>query len=647
MGSTTKSARKGASQAISAIAAVELPLKEWHEVIPTLAANAQNTNQLFKIATLETLGYICEELEKSALSESEVDTILNAIVPNAMPHIESPEVKLTAMTALYACIPFCEKNFKIEADKNVLLSNIILSCQSPSNELKVKAMQCLLEVVRCFYDYIGGPTLELLGHATFNEIKKRDNEEVGLFAMELWCSICDEEIERIKRNSSTSPCRDYIRTASGVLVPLLLESLENISSEDESEWDMSVAAACCLSLTAEIVKDLIVGPVIEYVSKNLAATKWKTKKAAIMAFASILRGPERTRINVLVSQALPSFLTLLQDEKPQVRETAAWAFTRFAENSSESLISVQIFGPLMTGFVTCLKDIPKVSNQICFAIHSISAALRPSESTRTSTLSTVFKDVLQALWENAFRGDAFGETVNLAHSSFVAFSSVVLNSASDVSLTLEPVFKMLLETFASTVRGTFANPARSIDFQGYLCTALNPVCSKLGAKIDLRTAETMIDLIIESFKQRSSVYDEAIQAFSGLIAAIGKDFLPFMVKFLPYLIYSLKNMEDTILCRVAVGVVGDLSRALEDAVGPFLRELVPLLMNILRNPESDRNLKLITITALGDLAFATPKVFGPYLKDLLEILKSASDLSVQPPQDVFFAFLVIRNNKTV
>ena len=146
----------------------------------------------------------------------------------------------------------------------------------------------------------------------------------------------------------------------------------------------------------------------------------------------------------------------------------------------------------------------------------------------------------------------------------------------------------------------------------------------------------MVDLIIESFKIRKTVYDEGLQALSGLIFGVGKDFAANMEKFFPYLIFSLRNNEDTTLCRVAVGCVGDLSRALEDGMAPYLNEVVPILMNMLRNPDTDRSLKLVSITALGDLAFATHRMFIGYLHDLLEILKSAAALSLQPIQDVLF-----------
>jgi hypothetical protein len=250
-------------------------------------------------------------------------------------------------------------------------------------------------------------------------------------------------------------------------------------------------------------------------------------------------------------------------------------------------------------------------------------------------MSTVFKQVLQALWENAFRADAFADPINLAHSSFAAFTNIVQYSASDTIPSLEPVLHMLIETFSSTIKGTFANQAKKEDYQGYLCSALQPVFGKLAGKIKKEVATNFVDLLIETFKIRRNVYDEGILAMAGLIVCMGKDFIPFMPKLGPYLNFALTNTEDTTLCRVAVGCVGDLSRACEDQTAQFLPQIVPSLMEILKNSETDRSLKLIIITTLGDLALATSKLYEPYIHDTLEMLKSAAGLSLLPPPEVF------------
>ncbi|KJA12888.1 hypothetical protein HYPSUDRAFT_1084624, partial [Hypholoma sublateritium FD-334 SS-4] len=52
-----------ASQAVSAIAAVELPQGQWPELIETLLGFVNNpTNTNLRISTLQTIGFICEAI---------------------------------------------------------------------------------------------------------------------------------------------------------------------------------------------------------------------------------------------------------------------------------------------------------------------------------------------------------------------------------------------------------------------------------------------------------------------------------------------------------------------------------------------------------------------------------------------------------
>jgi len=595
--------------------------------------NAQGEDITFKVAALETLSYICEELEKGVLNEVEVDRILSAVVTS----ITGPnEVKEIAMAALQSVIPFCEKNLKVEAERVLLLGKIIENCKSEVENIKLKAMKCLLEVTKFFYNYIGNDGLDAIGLITIEEIKKKDNEDIGVIAIELWSNICYEEINRLKRNSSTAPCMNYIPRASEILLPLLLEALINTISEPDEDWNVSLASACCISLMAEILKDLIVPPVISFVNRCFSSSDWKLKKAGIRAFVSIIKGPNKAMIDKYIYSVINTFLESLQDKQPQIRESIAWAFSKFTESNCNVLVSQQVFTPVIRAFITSLKDTPKISNHICFALSELANELRPSDNQATSFLSPHFSELLEALWSNAFRGDAFGPSVNLAYSSFVAFSNVILSSPPDTLPALEGVFKMVVNDFNNTLNNTFRIPARSEDFQAYLCTALNPIFLKVGSKMDPKIIEAMVNLLVESFKRRGSVYDEGLQAFCGLISGAGKAFQPFTEKFGPYLVHSLRNINDTALCRVAIGCVGDLARALEQGIAIYLKDLVPLLSEILRNPETEYGLKPIAISALGDLAFFAGKAFEEYLNGFLELLKVASALSLKLDDGVFF-----------
>lgn len=622
---------------MAGIAILELPQNQWHEVIVTLVQNAQGAENTFRVAALETLSYICEELKKGVLNETEVDGILSAVVSSLT---DADEVKEIAMKALQSVIPFCEKNLKVEAERALLLGKIIENCKSEVEDIKLKAMKCLLEVTKYFYNYIGNDGLDVIGIVTIEEIKKKDNNDVGVLAVEVWSTICYEEISRLKKNSPTAPCMNYIPRASQILLPLLLEALTNTNdkADFDTDWDVSLASACCISLMAEILKDSIVPLVTTFVNKCFASGDWKLKKAGILAFVSIIKGPNKAIIDKYISSALSTFLELLQDKEPQIRESIAWAFSKFTESNCNVLVSQQVFIPVMTALITSLKDTANISKHICFAISEVATELKPSDKQTTSLLSPIFSQLLKALWDNALRGDAFDTSVNLAYSSFVAFSSVILHSAVDTLPALEEVFKMLVNSFNSTLNGTFPISTRTDDFQGYFCTALNSIFLKVGSKMDSNVIDTMVNLLIESFKRRGSVYDEGLQAFCGLISGLGKAFKPFTVKFEPYLAHSLKNINDTALCRVAIGCAGDLARALEEEICAYLKDLVPLLFEILRNPETEYGLKPIAISALGDLASSAGKGFEQYLGDFLELLKVASSLSLKLEDDVLLNF---------
>lgn len=63
LGSTTAKAGSVAAQVISAIASVELPAGQWPELIEILLRFMDNVDNVnLRIATLQTIGYVCESI---------------------------------------------------------------------------------------------------------------------------------------------------------------------------------------------------------------------------------------------------------------------------------------------------------------------------------------------------------------------------------------------------------------------------------------------------------------------------------------------------------------------------------------------------------------------------------------------------------
>lgn len=65
LSSPQREARATAAQVASSVAQIELPRSQWPELIQTLLSNMDQDNENLRQATLETLGYICEEIVRN------------------------------------------------------------------------------------------------------------------------------------------------------------------------------------------------------------------------------------------------------------------------------------------------------------------------------------------------------------------------------------------------------------------------------------------------------------------------------------------------------------------------------------------------------------------------------------------------------
>lgn len=67
---------------LSAVASIEIPRKEWDDLVPNLCDNSTNEDINIKMASLMTLGYICEELDPQDLSDDLKNKIILALTNN-------------------------------------------------------------------------------------------------------------------------------------------------------------------------------------------------------------------------------------------------------------------------------------------------------------------------------------------------------------------------------------------------------------------------------------------------------------------------------------------------------------------------------------------------------------------------------------
>jgi importin subunit beta-1 len=147
-----------AAQVVSAIAAVELPVGQWPDIIEILLGfinTSDDTN--LKIATLQTIGYICETIVRIPCATPQVyphtsrqkpevlalrsNEILTAVIHGARKEEQSSEVQLAAVHALFNSLEFVRDNFDREVDNSSFSGIYVLT--KLSGRAKLHYASCL------------------------------------------------------------------------------------------------------------------------------------------------------------------------------------------------------------------------------------------------------------------------------------------------------------------------------------------------------------------------------------------------------------------------------------------------------------------------------------------------------------------------
>ena len=82
LASTKVLVRNQIANILAAIASIEIPRKEWDDLIPNLCNNSTNEDINIRLASLTTLGYICEELYPEDLADDLKNSIILALTNN-------------------------------------------------------------------------------------------------------------------------------------------------------------------------------------------------------------------------------------------------------------------------------------------------------------------------------------------------------------------------------------------------------------------------------------------------------------------------------------------------------------------------------------------------------------------------------------
>ena len=643
-------ARQTGAQAAAEVAAIELPYHAWPEFLPRLLeyVTSEAQGEGVKIASLSCLGFTCERLalldNLPPIADTTTDAMLTTIV-DGIQKTRPDNIRLAAAVALKNSLLFTQKNMEQKGERDAIMNNVCEATQCQDPRVRAEAYRCLQQIAYQYYEKLQEYMMTLFELTTTTI--KGDEEEVSKQAIEFWSTLCEVEMDLFDQISDAQglgsegeiSCQRYVAAAVEHLVPLLLEAMTKQDEDidlDGDQYSLYIAASTCLTLVSQTVEDLVTPVVLPFVNKHIQSDNWHLREAATMAFACILEGASEESIKDVVNQSIPVLLNALGYPNILVKDSTAFVLSKICELHARAIPS-EIFPTLVNGLLSKVNsEPPRVASQACNALNKLGAAFDiddAADTTGTNALSPFLPSLLQELMQAADRADAVEH--NLRVTAFEAINVFVQNSAPDS----KPILLQLLPAAIERIRVSFTQAVLTAEdrdtkegLQGLLCALIQVLIQKMTIQEVAPQADLIMQNLLQVLQAKStSCHSEAFSAVSAVADLMGEAFEKYMVAVVPFLLVGLRTFEAYHVCAIAVGLVGDIARALEGKIEPYTKEIMEALVESLKDTTLHRSVKPPVLSSFGDVALAIGARFEPYLQFSMMLLLQAS--ATTAPED--------------
>ncbi|KAK3074230.1 karyopherin Kap95 [Teratosphaeriaceae sp. CCFEE 6253] len=640
LASSDNRAGLSAAQFIASIAAIELPREQWPQLMQTLVDNVGNGNPQTKQSSLTTIGFICEsedqDLRDSLAQHS--NAILTAVVQGARKEEPNNDIRNAAITALGDSLEFVRTNFENEGERNYIMQVICEATQADDTRIQQGAYGCLNRIMGLYYEKMRFYVEKALFGLTIQGMKSEE-EDVAKLAVEFWCTVCEEEISIEDDNSQAEgtetlrPYFNFARVATQEVVPVLLELLAK-QDEDaaEDEYNVSRAAYQCIQLWAQAVGSQTVAPVLSFVESGLRNEDWHYRDAAVSAFGAIMEGPDEKVLEPLVKQALPVLIGMMNDSSVHVKDSAAYALGRVCEAVPDAIDPNEHLQPLISALFTGLSSHPRMASSCCWALMNLADRFAGEPGCTTNALSQHF----QASVQHLLQVTETTQDNQLRTAAYEVLNAFVTNAANDSIAMVASLSEVVIDRLGKTI--PMQQQVVSVEdrltleeIQTSLTSVIIAIIQRLEKEVAPQADRIMQLLLqlLQSLGPKSSVPDTVFAAIGALANAMEGDFDKYMQPFSPFLLAALNNQEEPQLCAIAIGLVSDITRALESKVQPFCDSFMNSLLNNLRSTSLGNQFKPAILQCFGDIAQAIGGHFETYLSVVGQVLQQAAGISAQ------------------
>ena len=654
LASKYKEIRSSASNVIASICKIDQPIMTyWPDLIDSLTKNCFNEDINLKLAAIETLGYICEEISIKGIDTSTVDNILNSLIQNLI-NCNDVNVCIQVLKSLFNTVKFAEKNFSSEKDINNIMNSIFSVGEKFQNndEVLEKIAMLFIEIIGIsnYYDYIN-PFFEQIIKFAFNIIssKEQSNEKLSLFGIEIICSIGDEEskrenIDNISINDLLSgnyknKSQKYFNRISEDLKKMIIKYVKvPEEDEDENEWNLSKGCLYILSVLVKVVDSNTINVFFKELGEQIKNCNNINEKCKCWyLLSSALHTIYRNEMFSLIQKNINNiFKDLNTFSDIKLQKSSSYLLIQLTKLYPKVIDSNKL-SQVIPLLLNCLNSSsPSVSQNIFLILQNIIKANGDLQTNKSSNvLSNFFDDIIRNIFIPATK-EAISSTENtkLALSRLITIGTLIDYSSHDKQ---EKIIEILMQ-FLIEIESTYtqfnnmisngANKEKIFQIQDYYYTLLRIIFNKLKSQIDLELGKKIWTLTYNIFKFRETVFEEANLALGALATNMKESFTEIFINYYPFIDYSIKSYDILSLSKSGLVALSNSIQSIKKNIENNANDIIKTLIEVCTSNDVKRVNKTIAISCLGEIAFNIGLKFSTYLNTVMQLLFSACEMGV-------------------
>ena len=647
--------RTSSSSVVASISKIDQPITQnWPDLIISLTKNSFNNDINLKLAAIETLGFVCEELNAKNIDTQTVDLIMNALIENLNNTENDIKVIKQCLKSICFTVKIAEKNFSTEKEMNSIMNSIFLNILNHSND------DDILEKIAIFfieflsvsnnYDYINDYFSKLMefSYHLISE-KSNSNQKLSLLGMEILCTIGDEELNRepnenfivikqsingLQIDKPKKLSKKYFNKIYNQLQQMIIKfvSVPN-EDEDESEWNLSKGCLYILSVLVRVADKENVEKFLELLSQQIKQCNNDDEHCKCWyLLASCLNTHYKNNIYNIIKD---NYKTILEDisnlNNIKIQKSGTYLLNKitkyYPKIFGDSKLSV-IFGSCIAGIKS--KDSFVVSN-ICRIIQNIIKIYGDKETNKSSnSISQFFENLVLSLFVPA-ENELANENINLALTRLITIGCLIEYSSHDKQEKIKEILIKILQEIEKISKNNLNyNKEKVYQLEEYYYTLLRIIFKKYKSKIDKDLGKNIWILTKNLFTERKSVFEEANLALGALALNMDENFAEIFKEYYDFIEFSIKSFNISNLCKSGLSVLLNSIRAINNTafLSEYSERILKVLIEVCTSNDVNRFNKTIAITCIGEVSMVIGMKFQIFLNDIMELLFSACQMGI-------------------